>query len=47
MSDDVLFEQRVIIKFHVKLGKSLSEIKADLEKVYGGSAIKNLAFVNG
>ena len=40
MSDDVLFEQRVIIKFYVKLGKSLSEIKADLEKVYGESALK-------
>ena len=40
MSDDILFEQRVIIKFYVKLGKSLSEIKADLEKSYGDSALK-------
>ena len=40
MSDDVLFEQRVIIKFYSKLGKSLLEIKADLEKVYGDSALK-------
>lgn len=40
MSDDVLFEQRVIIKFYVKLGKSLSDIKADLEHVYGDNALK-------
>ena len=37
---DVLFEQRVIIKVSVKLGKSLSEINANLEKVYGDSALK-------
>ena len=40
MLDDVLFEQRVIIKFYVKLGKSVSEIKTDLEKVYRDSALK-------
>ena len=41
MFDEVLFEQRVITKFYVELRKSLSEIKADLEKVYGDSALKN------
>ena len=40
MWDDILFEQRVIIKFYVKLGKSLMEIKVDLEKVYGDYALK-------
>ena len=40
MSDGVLFKQGIIIRFYVKLGKSLSEIKADFEKVYEDSALK-------
>ena len=40
MSGRHFIEQKVIIKFYIKLGKSLSEIKADLEKVHGDSALK-------
>ena len=44
MSDEIVAEQRTIIKFDVKLGKTVSEIKDDLNKVYDGdSSLLNTA----
>ena len=44
MSDEIVAEQRTIIKFDVKLGKTVSEIKDDLNKVYDGdSSLSNTA----
>ena len=38
MADDVVHKQRIVIKFYVKLGKNMPEIKEeDLQKVYGDS----------
>ena len=37
MVDDVVHEQRTVIKFYIKLGKNMTEIKEDLQKVYGDS----------
>ena len=34
-------EQRTVIKFYVKLGKNMPEIKEDLQKVYGDSRFTN------
>ena len=36
-------EQRVVIKFYVLLGKSFTEIRDDLHKVYGDSCLANSA----
>ena len=33
----MVHEQRTVIKFYVKLGKNMPEIKEDLQKVYGDS----------
>ena len=41
MADDVVHEQRTVIKFYVKLGKNMPEIKEDLPKVYGDSRFTN------
>ena len=41
MADDVVHEQRTVIKFYVKLGKSMPEIQEDLQKVYGDSRFTN------
>ena len=41
MADDVVHKQRTVIKFYVKLGKNMSEIKEDLQKVYGDSRFTN------
>ena len=41
MADDVAHEQRTVIKFYVKLGKNMPEIKEDLHKVYGDSRFTN------
>ena len=34
-------EQHTVIKFYVKLGKNMPEIKEDLKKVYGDSRFTN------
>ena len=34
-------EQRTVIKFYVKLGKNMPEIKEGLQKVYGDSRFTN------
>lgn len=39
MATDVVNEQRVIIKFYVKLGKTLKDIQTDLEAVYKDNAL--------
>ena len=41
MADDVVHEQHTVIKFYVKLGKNMPEIKEDLQKVYGDSGFTN------
>ena len=41
MADDVVYDQRTVIKFYVKLGKNMPEIKEDLQKVYGDSRFTN------
>ena len=41
MADDVVHEQRTVIRFYVKLGKNMPEIKEDLQKVYGDSRFTN------
>ena len=41
MVDDVVHEQCTVIKFYVKLGKNMPEIKEDLQKVYGDSRFTN------
>ena len=41
MADDVVHEQRTVIKFYVKLGKNMPKIKEDLQKVYGDSRFTN------
>ena len=41
MADDVVHEQRSVIKFYVKLGKNMPEIKEDLQKVYRDSHFTN------
>ena len=38
MADIVVAEQRKIIKFYVKLGRSISEIKENLQNVYRETA---------
>lgn len=43
MADDVQNEQRIIIKFYVKLGKCFNEIYEDLQKVYGGNCLSRTA----
>ena len=47
MADIVVAEQRTIIKFYVKLRKSITEIKEDLQEVYREAALVNLVFING
>ena len=37
----MVHEQRTVIKFNVKLGKNMPEIKEDLQKVYGDSRFTN------
>ena len=37
----MVHEQCTVIKFYVKLGKNLPEIKEDLQKVYGDSRFTN------
>ena len=37
----MVHEQRTVIKFYVKLGKNMPEIKEDLQKVYGDSRFTN------
>ena len=37
----MVHEQRTVIKFYVKLGKNMTEIKDDLQKVYGDSRSTN------
>ena len=37
----MVHEQRTVIKLYVKLGKNMSEIKEDLQKVYGDSRFTN------
>ena len=37
----MVHEQRTVIKFYVKLGKNMPEIKEDLQKVYGDSCFTN------
>ena len=41
MADDMVHEQRTVIKFYVKLGKNTPEIKEDLQKIYGDSRFTN------
>ena len=41
MADGVVHEQRTVIKFYVKLGKNMPEIKEGLQKVYGDSRFTN------
>ena len=41
MADDVVHEQRTVIKFYVKLGKNMPEIEGDLQKVYEDSRFTN------
>ena len=41
MADDVVHEQRTVIKFYVKLEKNMPEIKEELQKVYGDSRFTN------
>lgn len=41
MADDVVSEQRTVIKFYVKLGMSMREIKEDQQKVYWDSCFSN------
>ena len=41
MADDVVQEQRTVIKFYVKLGKNMPENKEDLQKVYVDSRFTN------
>ena len=37
----MVHEQRTVIKIYVKLGKNMSEIKEDMQKVYGDSRFTN------
>ena len=37
----MVHEQRTAIKFYVKIGKNMPEIKEDLQKVYGDSRFIN------
>ena len=37
----MVYEKRTVIKFYVKLGKNMPEIKEDLQKVYGDSRFTN------
>ena len=46
MADDVVHGQRTAIKFYVKLGKNMPEIKEDLQKVYGDSRFTNSCIHN-
>lgn len=39
MADEIFLEQRTVIKFYVKLGKSFTEIYQDLQKVYADSCL--------
>ena len=41
MAEDVVHEQRTVIKFYVKLGKNMPEIKEDLQKDYVDSRFTN------
>ena len=41
MADDVVHENRTVIKFYVKLGKNMPEIKEDPQKVYRDSRFTN------
>ena len=43
MASSCTSEQRVVIKFYVLLGKSFTEIRDDLHKVYGDSCLANSA----
>ena len=40
----MVHEQHTVIKFYVKLGKNMPEIKEDLQKVYGDSRFTNSCF---
>ena len=41
MAHDVVHKQRTVIKFYVKIGKNMPEIKEDLQKDYWDSCFKN------
>ena len=41
MASSCTSEQRVVIKFYVLLGKSFTDIRDDLHKVYGDSCLAN------
>ena len=41
MADDMVHEQRTVIKFYVKLGKNMPGIKEDRQKVYRDSRSTN------
>ena len=41
MTDDLVHEQRTVIKFYVKLGKNMPEIIEDLQKIYRDSRFTN------
>lgn len=43
MAEDVISEQRTIIKFYVNLGKTPNEVQEDLRTVYGDSTLKKTA----
>ena len=43
MASSCTSEQRLVIKFYVLLGKSFTEIRDDLHKVYGDSCLANSA----
>ena len=43
----MVHEQRTVIKFYVKLGKNMPEIKEDLQKVYGDSRFTIVVFTSG
>ena len=47
MADDVVHEQHTVIKFCVKLGKNMPEIKEDLQKVYWDSRSQIVVFTSG
>ena len=47
MADDVVHEQHTVIKFYVKLGKNMPEIKEDLQKFTGTLVSQRVVFTSG
>ena len=47
MATDFVTEQRTVIKFYVKLKKTLQETNVDLRKVYGNSTLNIHLSENG